>query len=576
MLGESGFESEGVGQLMAAPVFQLMASDGNNGPPIQRKESSGGMPGDLVSGFAASTGHDLSDVNVHYNSDKPSQVGALAYAQGNDIHLGAGQEQHLAHEAAHVVQQREGRVQATTEVAGMPVNDNKGLESQADNMGAKAMQMKAGDQQPGQKTTHSSAAGPAQFRLPTYASLNAMMSDPSLGLSEAVIKDRVTRALSRMAAEGRLQSTDPVAVIVARIFPGGGVVDEAAFNAAVDEGSRNIIYQNVSDTDAPIAREDRSKFKGAMRYAVSVIRTTESMDTSLRRIFGGRTADAKRIYHAAGDFLERLINSNAELDARVSTDYNEDDPELFLGGWALHAAQLMHLTPSVVRVDDERETIFTLIHEACHLADASVEDLGYYPPSTNINAFAGMPEDVKVRNAAHFEEFPRRWMGKSEYASDFWFRPGVAVGGGAITLEDQARGQASEYFENAWTTALRMQLRIREIRKEMDGGDNTSFNAGIARILEISRNFEMTIHEQDPAHRRITDLDLVLSEGVCRSVGMLQDQVRNVAVPPIADASALPAAVTTLITSTIGRTVLLGDNAKDAALLSFLSASTGF
>jgi hypothetical protein len=143
MLGESGFESEGVGQLMAAPVFQLMASDGNDGPPIQRKESGGGMPGDLVSGFAASTGHDLSDVNVHYNSDKPSQVGALAYAQGNDIHLGAGQEQHLAHEAAHVVQQREGRVQPTTEVAGMPVNDNKGLESEADNMGAKAMQMKS-------------------------------------------------------------------------------------------------------------------------------------------------------------------------------------------------------------------------------------------------------------------------------------------------------------------------------------------------------------------------------------------------------------------------------------------------
>lgn len=37
-------------------------------------------------------------------------VGALAYARGNDVHLAPGQERHLPHEAWHVVQQREGRV----------------------------------------------------------------------------------------------------------------------------------------------------------------------------------------------------------------------------------------------------------------------------------------------------------------------------------------------------------------------------------------------------------------------------------------------------------------------------------
>jgi hypothetical protein len=79
-------ESEGKGLSLNPPTFQLMASDGADAPPVQRKESSGGLPGDLVSGFAASTGHDLSNVNVHRNSDKPAQVGALAYAQGNDIH----------------------------------------------------------------------------------------------------------------------------------------------------------------------------------------------------------------------------------------------------------------------------------------------------------------------------------------------------------------------------------------------------------------------------------------------------------------------------------------------------------
>jgi len=86
----------------------------------------------------------LDDVNVHRNSDKPAQLQAHAYAQGTDIHLGAGQEKHLPHEAWHVVQQKQGRVQPTMQMKGMVnVNDDAGLEKEADVMGAKAMQMKA-------------------------------------------------------------------------------------------------------------------------------------------------------------------------------------------------------------------------------------------------------------------------------------------------------------------------------------------------------------------------------------------------------------------------------------------------
>ncbi len=79
-------------------------------------------------------------MKVHYNSDKPAQLNAHAYAQGTDIHVAPGQEQHLPHEAWHVVQQKQGRVQPTMQMkAGVPVNDNVGLESEADVMGAKAI-----------------------------------------------------------------------------------------------------------------------------------------------------------------------------------------------------------------------------------------------------------------------------------------------------------------------------------------------------------------------------------------------------------------------------------------------------
>jgi hypothetical protein len=83
---------------------------------------------------------DVSDVQVHRNSDKPAQLNALAYAQGNDIHLAPGQDQHLPHEAWHVVQQRQGRVEPTMQMAGVGVNDDASLEEEADVMGARALQ----------------------------------------------------------------------------------------------------------------------------------------------------------------------------------------------------------------------------------------------------------------------------------------------------------------------------------------------------------------------------------------------------------------------------------------------------
>lgn len=83
----------------------------------------------------------MNDVKVHYNSDKPAQIQAFAYAQGTDIHVAPGQEKHLPHEAWHVVQQKQGRVQQTVQMkGGIAVNDDKGLESEADVMGTKAFQ----------------------------------------------------------------------------------------------------------------------------------------------------------------------------------------------------------------------------------------------------------------------------------------------------------------------------------------------------------------------------------------------------------------------------------------------------
>lgn len=97
-----------------------------------------GLPNNLKLGIENLSGYSMDDVRVHYGSSKPAAVQAYAYTQGTDIYVAPGQERHLPHEAWHVAQQMAGRVAPTTEINGMPVNDNAALEHEADVMGAKA------------------------------------------------------------------------------------------------------------------------------------------------------------------------------------------------------------------------------------------------------------------------------------------------------------------------------------------------------------------------------------------------------------------------------------------------------
>ena len=111
----------------------------------QLKADDNKMPGHVQSKMEKSIGADFSDVNIHVGSEA-SSVGALAYAQGSDIHFAPGQynpesrsgQELLGHELTHVQQQRQGRVKPTMQAKGIAVNDDTGLEREADIKGAKA------------------------------------------------------------------------------------------------------------------------------------------------------------------------------------------------------------------------------------------------------------------------------------------------------------------------------------------------------------------------------------------------------------------------------------------------------
>ncbi len=131
---------EGEGEEPLQGMFDLQASASVQAQPAPPPNNTG-LPDNLKSGIESLSGINMGDVRVQRNSSKPAQLNALAYTQGAQIHLGPGQERHLPHEAWHAVQQKQGRVKPTGNISGMPLNDSKVLEGEADRMGAKALQM---------------------------------------------------------------------------------------------------------------------------------------------------------------------------------------------------------------------------------------------------------------------------------------------------------------------------------------------------------------------------------------------------------------------------------------------------
>jgi hypothetical protein len=142
------------------PMGQYHYSDYSPTPNIERNDT--GLPDNLKSGIESLSGYAMDDVKVHYNSQKPAQLQAHAYAQGSDIHLASGQAHHLPHEAWHVVQQKQGRVQTTTQYKSYNINENSALETEADVMGERALHYTSA---PGQLTQGQALSADLPFQL---------------------------------------------------------------------------------------------------------------------------------------------------------------------------------------------------------------------------------------------------------------------------------------------------------------------------------------------------------------------------------------------------------------------------
>lgn len=316
-------------------------------PPPDRA----GLPAELRSGIERLSGMSLAGVRVHYNSARPAQVGALAYAQGRDIHLAPGQEQHLPHEAWHVVQQARAPMEPTMRTpAGVAIHDDPALESEADAMGARALAVAAS----------TSLAPPVP---PTAGEPMPAGNGPLQRFTNQDVRERAER--------------------LAREQKGG------------DDFSRYV--------EAKIQARAHELSSGDMQRDYFVAeRETQRAWTHLQTIEGGR------LLASASEWAELKGGLSSEEWGRAMTALQpvlvaQLRPSRDLAGTRQALALPMQGVPDAVRVLDaalDEVRVYKQTHEALPVADLAATS-GLLEPLKNVNSLAELKEYARKVARVH-------------------------------------------------------------------------------------------------------------------------------------------------------------------------------
>ena len=359
----------------------------------------------------------------------------------------------------------------------------------------------------------------AKWRVPPSADLVALLAAGTV--DEAVVRSRVRRLLDRMNREGRLRvgASVDIDVVMDEIFPSPGVLDQVAYERYIDPADRTMVYHSVRDASATPRAADRADLRSAMLSAATTARSVATDEAGLRAVFGPALwTSAKSNYRLIHD---RLRDVSADIENRITTDYNLDAQETFLGGWASFGGQHMHLLSEVVADPLTAESKATLLHEAAHLAANRIDDHVYYGSS----GFEAADHPTKIDNAAHYEELPRRVWGVSRYPG-LTFRPGISSSGAPLTTEERIRAGGVEYYRRAWDAAADFDDLIKQARRDQLDGTALS-GSTVTRLLEVSPLMDLTLHEQQRSPPEITRLDVTTSESIVRAMSMAGDHVES-------------------------------------------------
>jgi hypothetical protein len=353
--------------------------------PIQKKENKTGMPESLKSGLENLSGMDMSDVRVHYNSDKPAQLQALAYAQGNDIHIGTGQEQHLPHEGWHVVQQRQGRVAQTSQTeSGRALNDDASLEQEADQMGLQAQTFAGAE---GGSDTAASDAAPSsviQQRLPEMT--NEFIAD-----NTEMAREILLHGLANMSSGER--DTFVAAVNVSRvvkidfeklreelIIADAGMLKAWSPYIKSQTADSKKFTSTVDSPDSVDPTADELEIiKTNIQTIIDGIGTKHTNEDFIKSIFGP-TVNTQAVGDVYDNICFKLFEHQQASTAPVGKSSEKDHDEWTgVGGFAKAGADKVTFSDKeyTALLSGTPESLAILIHEYSHVVDGKIIDHAY-------------------------------------------------------------------------------------------------------------------------------------------------------------------------------------------------------
>lgn len=349
-----------------------------------------GLPTSVKAGAEQLSGLSLDDVHVHYHSPYPDKLDALAYAQGTDIYVGPGQEQHLAHEAWHVVQQKQGQVRPTMQAKGVAINDDQGLESEAQEMGNRAIRGSRGTNK-AHGNLDTGGRGPAsgngrtesqpsasQAPVQLVAKSKASINQPDANSASQQVPDLTQNLVDQIAAADDATKRQTVLNDLVNMLNTKGAVDDANLTEVVyvaqQVGSNNAVTQTTGQdpTDKVRITVYPKAFEGGAPVLYSTLR--------------------HELIHAG-----QRLNSPDEDETSFDDDYMQED--LYEGAkgrdadtWTDIERPLQEIETHTWELLHARETGIAQMTDTTYM-DSTVNDLATYT-ATLIQSVVAMPDEA--------------------------------------------------------------------------------------------------------------------------------------------------------------------------------------
>lgn len=501
--------------------------------------------------------HYIGDAEAHTDTNAAKNAwneGALAYAQGSDIFFMQTPTLHeTAHEAAHVIQQRNGSVSDTS-----ARTSESSYEQHAE---AVAQQVVSGgssesllDSLPG---SVSDSAGPGNH-APSSAVQRRRIPPNIQALLTAVSGGNGANFAAH--AEGALQLINQA---MSELTPAQrrsvlrrrrGTMSEAEF-AALPRRTRRIRHAEaiialfpdlelgdpaLLDTGPRPSTSDNTNIGTLVTNANTIFASIagSTRDAWLGDVFGtSNIATAKTHYANARTQMNALRASND-----IVTDRSGFSDEVFEGG--LSGPDQINVESDAIDNPNDDDSVVTIIHESMHAGNTGIDDDVYMGAA----GFQTQSEAAKLANAAHYEVVPRRILDPA-HADGYpvtpatspptfqTFVPAGTGGSAARTVPEQAAVDAYDRLQNAWALGLNLHRRYVEIFRTPTIWTVPQPSLGGIRfdnsIPFWSKVQKLTVHEKttitpssgDAALHPVSQIDVALSEGVTRRLNFGMDVV---------------------------------------------------